>query len=59
MMATYFEDTEIFDLDKHKGLQIAFGFTAFDANYDMIDEPQYGEMKLVMKSWGLGDTAGT
>ena len=41
-----------FDLDKlGNGFQIAFGWTAYDNNYEMLDEPEYGELKAIMMTW--------
>ena len=40
------------------GLMLAFGLTAYDDNYDMIDEPDYGELKAYYKTWGLKDAPG-
>ena len=45
-----FPYTDEFDMDKDGGLQIAFGLTNYgDGNYEMIHEPEYGEIKVVMK----------
>ena len=35
------------------GLMLAFGLTDYDDNYEMIDEPDYGELKAYYKTWGL------
>ena len=40
----YYEDTEIFDLDKTPGLNVAFGITYYDDNPDAIDDLDYGEV---------------
>ncbi len=40
------------------GLMLAFGLTAYDDNYDMIDEPDYGELKAYYKTWGLDESDG-
>ena len=51
-VAKYFLDTDVFKLDKREGLQIAFGVSHFDQNYEMTPEPWFGEMKLYHKKWG-------
>ena len=48
----YYKDTDMFDLDKTPGLNVAFGITYFDANPDPIDDPDYGEVVGTIKSWG-------
>ena len=49
---THFNSTYEFDLDKgNNGLQIAFGLTYYDDNYEMINETEYGEMKARIRSW--------
>ena len=48
---SYFDNFYEFQFDKAPGLQIAFGLTAYDANYDMIDEPEFVEVKARIRSW--------
>ena len=44
-------------MDKRSnGFEIAFGFTAYDDNYEMLHEPDYGEIKVFMKSWSSSDS---
>ena len=38
---SYFDDTYEFESDKQPGLQIAFGLTAYDSNYNMLNETEY------------------
>ena len=48
---SYFDDKYEFNLDKwENGLEIAFAFTAND-NEPMLDEPDYGELQLIVKTW--------
>ena len=48
---SYFDNYYEFHLDKAPGLQIAFGLTAYDSNYDMLDEPEFVEVKARIRSW--------
>ena len=48
---SYFDESFSFTTDD--GLMLAFALTAYDENYDMIDEPDYGEIKAYYKTWGL------
>lgn len=47
-----------FAVTSDDGLMLAFGLTAYDENYDMINEPDYGELKAYYKTWGLKDAPG-
>ena len=39
-------------MDKDKnGLQIAFGLTNYDNNFEMLHEPEYGELEVSMRTW--------
>ena len=39
-------------MDKREnGLEIAFGVTNYDDNLEMLDEPEYGEIKAMIKTW--------
>ena len=48
----YYDDTEMFNLDKTPGLNVAFGITYYDDNPDPIDDLDYGEVTGAIKSWG-------
>ena len=48
---SYFNDTYEFALDKLPGLQVAFGLTAYDGNYEMLNETEYGQIKANIRSW--------
>ena len=49
----YFGADDVFNLDKHRnGFQIAFGYTGYPDANEMRYEPEYAEMKLVLKEWG-------
>ena len=48
---TYFDSSYEFDLDKGDGLQIAFALTHYDDNFEMLEEPDYGEIKARIRSW--------
>ena len=47
----YYTDEYSFDLDKKPGFNVAFGITYFDYNFEMLDEPDYGEVVAKIKSW--------
>ena len=49
----YFDTDHEFNSDK--GLQFAFGITAYDDNRNPIEEPEYGTLKPYYKSWGIND----
>ena len=55
---SYFNDTYEFDIDKKPGFQIAFGITTYDSNYEMIDEPEFAEIKMSLRYWSP-ETNGT
>ena len=48
---SYFDDTYVFESDKLPGLQIAFGLTAYDSNYNLLNETEYAQVKARMRSW--------
>ena len=48
---SYFDAFYEFSLDKKPGLQIAFGLTAYDGNYEPIDDPTYVTVKSRIRSW--------
>ena len=48
---SYFEDTVKFEGDKLPGLQVAFGLTAYDGNYEMLNDTEYVEVKARIRSW--------
>ena len=50
----YFDTDHEFTTDA--GLQIAFAITAYDANREPIDQPEYGALKPYYKSWGIVDS---
>ena len=49
----YFDVDDEFTSDE--GLMLAFGITAFDINYESIEDASYGQIKAYYKTWGLGD----
>ena len=40
-----------------RGLQYAFGITAYDGNQESIEDPTIGTMKAYYKTWGLSELA--
>ena len=44
------EDYE-FNIDKKPGLQVAFGLTAYDDDYEMLVVPEYVTLKARMYGW--------
>ena len=47
-----FDNSYEFNLDKRKrGFEIAFAFTGVDGDLEMLDEPDYGEVKAFIKYW--------
>ena len=40
------------------GVMIAFGLTAYDENYEPIEDDDYGTLKAYYKTWGLKDAPG-
>ena len=51
----YFDEDDVFNIDKHRnGFQIAFGYTGYPDDNVMRYEPEYAELKLVLKEWGHG-----
>lgn len=53
---TYFP-TE-FEFTSDDGLMIAFGLTAYDENYESIEDDDYGTLKAFYKTWGMADAPG-
>ena len=47
-----------FEATGDDGLMLAFGITTYDEDYDLVDEPDYGELKAYYKTWGLKDAPG-
>ena len=39
------------------GLQMAFGITAYDSNYEAIDAPEYVTLKAQYRSWSPEEDA--
>ena len=37
---------------------IAFGITAYDDNYESIEDADYGDLKAFYKTWGFEDAPG-
>ena len=54
----YYSEFDKFNLDKAPGLNIAFGITHYDSNYEPIDDPDYGEVIGEIKQWD-GDSGTT
>ena len=52
----YYQDGDVFDLDKTPGLNIAFGITHYDTNLEPIDDLDYGEVVAYAK--GGNDLSG-
>ena len=48
---SYYTEEYIFDLDKGKSLNVAFGITYYDDNQEMMKVPDYGELIARVKSW--------
>ena len=42
----------------NEGLMIAFGITAYDDNFENIEDSDYGELKAYYKTWGFEDQPG-
>ena len=47
-----------FEMTADDGLMLAFGITTYDEDYELVDEPDYGELKAYYKTWGLKDAPG-
>lgn len=47
-----------FEFRTEDGLQIAFGITSYDDNYDTTEDPDYGDLKAYYKTWGYEDAPG-
>ena len=37
---------------------LAFGITAYDDNYENIEDADYGDLKAYYKTWGFEDAPG-
>ena len=44
-----------FEFTTEDGLMIAFGITAYDDNYESIEDADYGDLKAFYKTWGFED----
>ena len=53
---SYFNSSYVFSTDD--GLKFAFGITAYDSNQEVIEDPDYGEIKAKFYGWGLDDVMG-
>ena len=47
----YYSDTDVFNIDKTPGLNIAFGVTHYDNNTEKLDNLDYGEVIGEIKRW--------
>ena len=47
-----------FEFTTDDGLMIAFGLTAYDENYESIEDDDYGTLKAFYKTWGMKDAPG-
>ena len=54
---SYFDSYYEFQLDKLPGLQIAFGLTAYDNNYEAIVAPEYVTVRAQYRSWSPEEDA--
>ena len=54
----YYSDSDKFEQDKKPGLNIAFGITHYDDNFEAIDDLDYGEVIGEIKRWD-GETVTT
>ena len=44
----------VFNMDKKKrGFEVAFAFTPFDDDEELLFEPDYGEVKVFLKHWDV------
>ena len=50
----YFDSN--FEFTTNDGLMLAFALTEFDENSDVIEDPDYGELKAYYNTWGLKDS---
>ena len=50
-----FFDTN-FEFTTNDGLMLAFALTGFDDNFDVIEDPAYGELKAYYNTWGLKES---
>jgi hypothetical protein len=44
-----------FEFNTDDGLQMAFGLTAYDDDYESIEDDDYGTLKMIYKTWGIDD----
>ena len=54
---SYFDSYYEFQLDKLPGLQMAFGLTAYDNNYEAIVAPEYVNIRAQYRSWSPEEDA--
>ena len=52
MRDSNFNDTYIVSSEEH-GLKFAFALTAYDTNYDYVDESDYGSVSAKYAQWGI------
>ena len=43
-----------FTSNKEDGMQFAFAITAYDSETESIEDPQYGNLKAKLHTWGFG-----
>ena len=48
------DEPDGFTSNKEDGMQFAFGITAYDSNTEIIEDPQYGNLKARLHAWGFG-----
>ena len=54
---SFFDGDYTFHTDKTLGLQLAFGLTAYDGNYEALDVPEYVSIKAKVRSWSPDEDA--
>jgi len=47
-----------FEFNTDDGLMLAFGLTAYDSNYESIEDDDYGTLKAYYKTWGFEGAQG-
>ena len=47
-----------FEFKTDDGLMLAFGLTAYDDDYESIEDATYGALKAYYKTWGQADQPG-
>jgi len=47
-----------FEFNSDDGLMIAYGLTAYDSNYESIEDDDYGTLQAFYKTWGFEDANG-